>query len=211
VLEGMALGHINHMAIQVRRYRVSARAEGGHSWIHFGRPSAIHTLLRLGSKITDLVLPMSPKTTFNIGTIHGGTTVNTIAREASFDLDLRSEAPGLLEAIAARVESLAATFNTAEVQVEARVIGDRPAGSVPRDHPLVQLAARALEAAGLSDFTYEAGSTDANIPLSRGLPCVCIGLTRGANSHRPDEYIETGEVHIGLDSVIRVVKGAFDL
>jgi metal-dependent amidase/aminoacylase/carboxypeptidase family protein len=75
---------------------------------------------------------MSPKTTFNIGTIHGGTTVNTIAREASFDLDLRSEAPGLLEAIAARVESLAATFNTAEVQVEARVIGDRPAGSCAR-------------------------------------------------------------------------------
>lgn len=211
VLEGMALGHINHMAIQVRRYRVSARAEGGHSWMHFGRPSAIHTLVRLGSKITDLILPLTPKTTYNIGTIGGGTSINTIAREASFDLDLRSEAPGLLEAVAARVEALASGFNTAEVQVEARVIGDRPAGSLPREHPLVQLAARSLEAAGIAGYSYEAGSTDANIPLSRGLPCVCIGLTRGANSHRPDEYIETREVGKGLDAIVRTVRGAYEL
>jgi acetylornithine deacetylase/succinyl-diaminopimelate desuccinylase-like protein len=211
VLEGMALGHVNHSAIQVRRYRVTVRAEGGHSWMHFGRPSAIHTLVRLGSQITDLVLPLSPKTTFNIGTIAGGTSINSIAREASFDLDLRSEAPNLLEAVAARVEALAAGFNTAGSQVEARIIGDRPAGTLPRDHPLVQLAAQSLVEAGLPDFTYEAGSTDANIPLSRGLPCVCIGLTRGANSHRPDEYIETKDVGKGLDSILRTVRGAFDL
>jgi acetylornithine deacetylase/succinyl-diaminopimelate desuccinylase-like protein len=207
----MALGHINHMAIQVRRYRLTARAEGGHSWMHFGRASAIHTLVRLGSKITDLVLPLSPKTTFNIGTISGGTSINTIAREASLDLDLRSESPGLLEAVAARVETLAAAFNTGGAQVEVHIIGDRPAGSLPREHPLVQLAARSLAEAGIPDFTYEAGSTDANIPLSRGLACVCIGLTRGANSHRPDEYIETRDVGKGLDSIVRTVRGAFEL
>jgi acetylornithine deacetylase/succinyl-diaminopimelate desuccinylase-like protein len=199
------------MAIQVRRYRMTARAEGGHSWMHFGRPSAIHTLVRLGSKITDLVLPASPKTTFNIGTISGGTSINTIAREASFDLDLRSESSGLLDAVAARVEALATAFNAAGAQVEARIIGDRPAGSLPREHPLVQLAARSMEEAGVSGFTYEAGSTDANIPLSRGLPCICIGFTRGANSHRPDEYIETREVPKGLDSIVRVVRGAYSL
>jgi tripeptide aminopeptidase len=211
VLEGMALGHINHGAIQVRRYRLTARAEGGHSWMHFGRPSAIHALVRLGSQITDLVLPPFPKTTFNIGTISGGTSINTIAREASLDLDLRSEDPGLLQAVAARVEALAASFNTPGVQVETQLIGDRPSGSLPRDHPLVQLAARSLEAAGISDYAYQTGSTDANIPLSRGLPCVCIGLTRGGNSHRPDEYIETGEVPQGLEAVARTVQGAFEL
>jgi acetylornithine deacetylase/succinyl-diaminopimelate desuccinylase-like protein len=211
VLEGMALGHIYHSAIGVRRYRLTARAEGGHSWLHFGRPSAIHSLVRLGAKITDLVVPLSPRTTFNIGTIGGGTSVNTIAREATFDLDLRSEAPALLEALVTRVEGLVAGCNTPEVQMEARVIGDRPAGAIPREHPLVQLAARALDETGVSGYTFETGSTDANVPLSRGLPCVCLGLTRGANSHRPDEYIETRDVDKGLASVVRVVRGAYEL
>jgi acetylornithine deacetylase/succinyl-diaminopimelate desuccinylase-like protein len=211
VLEGMALGHIYHSAIGVRRYRLTARAEGGHSWLHFGRPSAIHSLVRLGAKITDLVVPLSPRTTFNIGTIQGGTSVNTIAREATLDLDLRSEAPALLEALVNRVEGLAAACHTPEVQIEARVIGDRPAGAIPREHPLVQLAARALDEVGVSGYTFETGSTDANVPLSRGLPCVCLGLTRGANSHRPDEYIETRDVDKGLASVVRVVRGAYEL
>jgi acetylornithine deacetylase/succinyl-diaminopimelate desuccinylase-like protein len=211
VLEGMALGHIYHSAIGVRRYRFTARAEGGHSWLHFGRPSAIHSLIRLGAKITDLVVPLSPRTTFNIGTIQGGTSVNTIAREATFDLDLRSEAPALLEALVTRVEDLVSACHTPEVKLEALVIGDRPPGAIPREHPLVQLAARALEEAGVGGYTFETGSTDANVPLSRGLPCVCLGLTRGANSHRPDEYIETRDVDKGLASVVSVVRGAYEL
>jgi tripeptide aminopeptidase len=211
VLEGMALGHIYHAALGVRRYRMTTRTEGGHSWLHFGRPSAIHALVHLGAKITVLPLPATPRTTFNIGTITGGTSVNTIAREASFDLDLRSEAPGMLANLAARVETLAAEAGTSELTVEAKIIGDRPTGSIPREHPLVQLAAQALADVGVTDCTFEMGSTDANIPLSRGLPCVCLGLARGANSHRPDEYIETRDVDRGLASVLRVVKGAFDL
>jgi tripeptide aminopeptidase len=211
VVEGMALGHIYHSAIGVRRYRVTARTAGGHSWLHFGRPSAIHTLLALGAQITQLSLPATPKTTFNIGTIAGGTSINTIAREASFDLDLRSEAPAVLDSLARRVEALAAPFNSSAVQVELRVIGDRPAGSIPREHPLVQLAAQSLERSGIGRYTFETGSTDANIPLSRGLPCVCVGLARGGNSHRPDEYIETQDVGRGLDALLRVVRGAFTL
>ncbi len=210
VLEGMALGHIYHAAIGVRRYRITARTEGGHSWLHFGRASAIHTLVRLAAQITALSLPSHPKTTFNIGNISGGTTVNTIAREASLDLDLRSEAPTVLAGLAARVEALAAGFNSADMQVETRIIGDRPAGSVPREHPLVQLAARALDGLGVA-YSFEKGSTDANVPLSRGLPCVCVGLTRGGNSHRPDEYIETRDLDKGLEAVVRVVRGAFEI
>ncbi len=210
VLEGMALGHIYHAAIGVRRYRVTTRVEGGHSWLHFGRASAIHTLVRLAAQITTLSLPSTPKTTFNIGTLSGGTTVNTIAREASLDLDLRSESPAVLTGLAARVEALAATFNTSDVQVETRVIGDRPSGSVPREHPLVQLAARTLDDLGVP-YSFETGSTDANVPLSRGLPCVCLGLTRGGNSHRPDEYVETRDLDKGLESIVRVVRGAFEI
>ncbi len=210
VLEGMALGHIYHGAIGVRRYRLTARTEGGHSWLHFGRPSAIHTLVRLAAQITELSLPANPKTTFNIGNISGGTTVNTIAREASLDLDLRSETPAVLAALAARVEALAASYHSAETQVETRIIGDRPAGSLAREHPLVQLAAHTLEGLGVG-YSFETGSTDANVPLSRGLACVCLGLTRGGNSHRPDEYIETRDLDKGLESIVRVVRGAFEL
>ena len=211
VLEGMALGHIYYAGLGVRRYRITVHAEGGHSWLHFGRPSAIHVLLQLGAKITDLSLPAAPRTTYNIGTISGGTSINTIAREASLDLDLRSESPSALTALAAQVETLAGSFANPEVSVETRVIGDRPTGALPRDHPLVQLATQALGAAGVSDCTLEIGSTDANIPLSRGLPCICIGLTRGANSHRPDEYIDTRDLDRGLAAAIQIVKGAFDL
>lgn len=211
VLEGMALGHIYHAGLGVRRYRITARTEGGHSWLHFGRPSAIHALVQLGAKITGLPLPVSPRTTFNIGTIAGGTSVNTIAREASFDLDLRSESPSVLAGLAERVENLAQDFAAADVTIETKIVGDRPTGSIPREHPLVQLAAQALAEAGVTDCTFEIGSTDANIPLSRGMPCVCLGLARGANSHRPDEYIETHDVDRGLASVLRVVRGAFEL
>jgi tripeptide aminopeptidase len=211
VLEGMALGHIYHAGLGVRRYRITTRTEGGHSWLHFGRPSAIHTLLQLGAKITELPLPSSPRTTFNIGTIAGGTSVNTIAREASFDLDLRSESPSVLASLAARVEDLAQDSGAAGVTIETKIVGDRPTGSIPREHPFVQLAAHALAEAGVTDYTFEMGSTDANIPLSRGLPCICIGLARGANSHRPDEYIETRDVDRGLESVMRVVRGTFEL
>jgi len=209
VLEGMALGHIYHSAIGVRRLRVTAQTEGGHSWLHFGRASAIHTLMRLGAEIADLSVPFTPKTTFNIGNVSGGMSINTIARAASFDLDLRSEAPAALEALVVKVEGLVAGYNTAEVRVAATVIGDRPGGAIPREHPLVQATARALEAAGVTDYSFETGSTDANVPLSRGLACVCVGLTRGGHSHRPDEYIDTRDLERGLDAVTRVVRGAF--
>ena len=211
VLEGMALGHIYHVGLGVRRYRISAHADGGHSWLHFGRPSAIHALVRLAAQITELPVPATPRTTFNIGTISGGTSINTIARHASFDLDLRSESPEQLAGLAARVEALAAAASTLEAPISAQVVGDRPSGGIPREHPLVQLAARALDEAGVSGYTFETGSTDANIPLSRGLPCVCLGLTRGGNSHRPDEYIETRDLERGLESVLRVVRRAYQL
>jgi acetylornithine deacetylase/succinyl-diaminopimelate desuccinylase-like protein len=210
VLEGMALGQIYHAGIGVRRYRLTARAEGGHSWLNFGRPSAIHALVRCAAALTELAVPASPKTTYNIGTLTGGTSVNTIAREASLDLDLRSEDPAELAALCARVESIAAGYPAAGVEMEVRIIGNRPSGGLPREHPLVRLAAEALVRAGLTP-TFDAGSTDANIPLSQGRPCVCIGLTHGGNAHRPDEFIETGPLAKGLQALVETVRGAFTL
>lgn len=211
VVEGMALGHVYHAGIGVRRYRVSAEAEGGHSWLHFGQPSAIHALVRVAAQVTELVVPAAPKTTYNIGTITGGTSINTIAGQASFDLDLRSEDPAQLAALAAWIESIVQQADPDGVRLTLQVIGDRPAGRLAPEHPLVQLAVRAHNAAGVPEVSLESGSTDANLPLSRGLPCVCVGLTHGANSHRPDEYIETREVGRGLDMLLRLVRGVFEL
>ncbi len=211
VVEGMALGHIYHSAIGVQRYRFTARAEGGHSWLHFGRPSALHALVRFAARLTELKVPASPKTTFNIGTIGGGTSVNTIAREAWFDLDLRSEDPAHLADLVARVEGMATDSDEAGVQMEMRLIGNRPAGAIPREHPLVQLAARSLEEAGITSYSYETSSTDANIPLSQGRPCVCVGLGYGGHAHRPDEYLETRDLEKGLHSLVTLVRGALRL
>lgn len=211
VLEGMALGHIYHSGIGVRRYRFTAVAEGGHSWLNFGRTSAIHTLLRFGADLTQLTVPAQPKTTFNIGTMTGGTSINTIAREASLDLDLRSETPAALNDLDAQVQALHRTHQRAAgaagAQLILECIGDRPSGQLPRDHALVQIAAQALEAAGVTPV-FDTGSTDANIPLSQQRPCVCIGLTHGSNAHRPDEYIETGPLAQGLQALRDTVLGA---
>lgn len=213
VLEGMALGHIYHSGIGVRRYRFTAVTEGGHSWLNFGRCSAIHLLLRFGADLTQLAVPERPKTTFNIGTVAGGTSINTIAREASLDLDLRSETPGALDELDAQVQALYRTHQRAAEAAGAQLtqerIGDRPSGQLPRDHALVQIAAQALEAVGLTPI-FDTGSTDANIPLSQQRPCVCIGLTHGSNAHRPDEYIEIGPLAQGLRALRNTILGALE-
>jgi acetylornithine deacetylase/succinyl-diaminopimelate desuccinylase-like protein len=205
VLEGMALGQIYHGAIGVRRYRFTTRAEGGHSWLNFGRPSAIHALVQFGAQVAHLSVPSTPRTTYNIGTINGGTSVNTIAREAWFDLDLRSEDPAALRALAERVEKLAAEHQLPGVPLEMQIIGDRPSGVLSRQHPLVQIAAQVLQELNVAP-RFDTGSTDANIPLSLGLPCICVGLSHGGNAHRPDEYIETAPLATGLTALYRTAR-----
>lgn len=210
VIEGMAYGHVYHQALGVHRLRLTACAEGGHSWHDFGRPSAVHGLVQLAAHITMLPLPSEPKTTLNIGQISGGTSVNTIARQASLELDLRSEDPRVLSDLVTQVETLTHEANTAGLTVTSAVTSQRPAGSIPTDHPLIQLAAEALRELG-TEPVFEKGSTDANVPLSLGLPATVIGLCQGGNAHRPDEYVETAMLENGLKQLMRVVLGSYDL
>ncbi|NOY98246.1 MAG: M20/M25/M40 family metallo-hydrolase [Chloroflexi bacterium] len=207
ILEGMALGHVYHRALGVRRYRIHARTAGGHSWSDHGRPSAVHELSALVTKLTALHLPARPRTTLNVGTFSGGTTVNTIAARAYLELDLRSEDAGTLTELARDVEALVETANGPEVRVEAEEIGSRPAGGIPATHPLVRLAEDCLREQGLEPV-LTIGSTDANIPFSRGYPAVCLGLTTGGGAHTVDEFIHTRPLGQGmaqfLDFVLRV-------
>jgi tripeptide aminopeptidase len=134
VLEGMSLGRVYHRGLGVQRYRITARTRGGHSWVDYGQPSAIHELSTLVTQLTALPLPEQPRTTLNVGIIQGGTSVNTIAAEAHLELDLRSEEVEALAALIGQVEGLVATSNRAEVEIDAQIIGQRPAGEINPDH-----------------------------------------------------------------------------
>ena len=207
VLEGMSLGHIYHAGIAVRRLHIVCHAPGGHSWQHFGNTSAIHGLIAIGSRILALTPPRHPRTTYNIGLIHGGQTVNSLATEAELYLDLRSENPSALAHIENQVRKTATDVQRPDLSVTIEVVGDRPAGCIPTDHPLVKLATAAVQAVGLPP-TFEAGSTDANLLLSQGLPTVTVGVTSGGHAHRPDEFIETGPLHAGLKHLVLMILAA---
>lgn len=208
ILEGMALGHIYCKAIGVRRYRVTARTSGGHSWIDYGKPSAIHELSELITQITGLRLPASPRTTLNVGRIGGGTTINTLAAEAWMELDLRSETVDSLTELNHQVEKLIQAANRPNVRFDAQLIGQRPVGEISMSHPVVRLAEACLLEQGIQP-NLTAGSTDANIPLSRGYPAVVIGLTNGGGAHTTNEYIETGPLKKGLSQLVSFVKQAW--
>ena len=205
VLEGLALGHIYHRAIGVRRYRVTAKTAGGHSWSDYGQPSAVHELAALVTQLTAIRLPREPRTTMNVGTFGGGTGINVLASEAKFDLDLRSEDPASLSTLVHQVEELFRFADRDGVKVLAEIIGQRPAGEIPAEHPLVKLAVNCMHEQGLSGV-LTAGSTDANIPLSRGIPAVVMGITTGGGAHTTHEYIDLDPIEKGMDSVVRFVE-----
>ncbi len=200
-VEGLAFGHVYHAGIAVRRLKITARAPGGHSWLHFGRPSAIHALVQLGAQIVALQPPQTPRTTYNIGLIEGGQSINSIATEAALWLDMRSEESGALGAFEQQVRAAVAALGSDEVTFEIEVVGDRPSGFVAPEHPLVLRALEVLTQVGVHG-TLETGSTDGNIPLSEGCPTVTVGVTRGGNAHRLDEYVEVGAVAQGLRQLI---------
>ncbi len=200
-LEGLAFGHIYHAGIAVHRLHITAKADGGHSWLHYGRPSATHGIVELGAAITAMNPPESPRTTYNIGMLDGGQAINAIATEASLWLDMRSEKQSALADLRDRVYGLITRMEHAGLRFSVEVVGNRPAGAIDKQHPLVQGALSALARVGIRG-ALEIGSTDGNIPLHDGCPTVTVGITRGGNAHRLDEYIETKPVQAGMHQLI---------
>jgi acetylornithine deacetylase/succinyl-diaminopimelate desuccinylase-like protein len=205
VLEGLALGHVYHRAIGVKRYRIYASTAGGHSWSDYGQPSAVHELALLVTKLTSMKLPRDPRTTMNIGTISGGTGINVLASEARCELDLRSENPTTLEKIVQQAEDLIRSANRDGVKITSEVIGQRPAGEISADHFFVQTAVDCMKSLGL-EAVLTSGSTDANIPLSRDIPAVVMGITTGGSAHTLHEYIKTEPVAMGMEGVVSFVE-----
>jgi tripeptide aminopeptidase len=197
-LEGHNLGRVTHVAVGSRRFRITVKGPGGHSWGDFGRANAIHGLSKLIAELDAIPLPRSPKTTLNVGMISGGVSVNTIAPDASCLLDLRSIDESALRRLSDRVTRLVDRSNRGDsVEYTMESIGERPAGVVPADSPIVQISASTLAALGLEP-SFDASSTDANVPIAAGIPAVCVGLTTGGNVHRTDEYIDVEPVPMGV-------------
>lgn len=208
ILEGMSLGYIYHRALGVKRYQINVHTRGGHSWLDYGKPSAIHILADLIGKIKNLYFPADPRTSYNVGVISGGTTINTIAAEASLQLDLRSLSPSVLETVSNQVEDLVEVENLKggeEIYIHADVVGERPAGVIPTEHSLVKKAFQCHIQNGIEP-KLNVGSTDANIPLSRGYPAICMGLTTGGGAHTTSEYIDIAPVGQGLGILVDLIQ-----
>lgn len=214
VIEGGALGQVIHQAIGVKRLRIAINTPGGHSWGNFGEKNAIHEIGHIISEITSIQVSESPKTTFNVGVIEGGSTVNSIASSASILIDLRSEDNATLDRLVEQVKTTAqkrvavAKRQNKIISVEIEEVGNRPSGHIPSNNDLVKLAKDALRHIGYPIINNVSGSTDANIPLSLSIPAVCVGLTHSGNSHRLDEYIELPPLNAGLHQLMLLVLAA---
>jgi acetylornithine deacetylase/succinyl-diaminopimelate desuccinylase-like protein len=212
-----------HRAVGARRFRAEFRGPGGHSWAAFGAPNAVHAAARAAARLADLPLPSGqpgagPRVTVSVGRIGGGMSVNAIPADAWLEIDLRATAGDLLDtyeqtvrrlvhaAVAAENEIRAA--DTAPVTAAVRVIGDRPAGALAADHPLVTAAAAATRLAGRRPH-LGAASTDANVPLGLGVPAVAIGAGgRGGDAHTPGEWFENAEGAAGIGRALTLVACA---
>jgi acetylornithine deacetylase/succinyl-diaminopimelate desuccinylase-like protein len=195
-VEGHNLGRVTHIAVGSMRYRITVEGPGGHSWGDFGKRNAIQAAAAIIGELDAIELPTSQKTTLNVGTINGGISVNTIAQSCTFLLDLRSVDADALAKLNADVDRIVKRKRK-EISVTTELLGVRPAGQVAPSSRITRIASAILESMGISP-TGDASSTDANIPISRGIPAVCIGLTTGGNVHKENEYIDHEPVARGV-------------
>ena len=197
-IDGTGLG-LTHIAVGSLRYRVTFKGPGGHSYGAFGMVNPIHALGRAMSRISDFQVPNEPKTTFNVGRIGGGTSVNAIPYEAWAEVDMRSADPASLKSLDAKfhkaiddaVADENARWGSRALTVEKTLVGDRPAGRTPAEAPIV-VAAVAVTKALNFPVSLDEGSTDSNIPMAMGIPAITIdGGGRGRGAHALDESFDS--------------------
>lgn len=201
-IEGHKVGRATHIGVGSKRWKVTVHGPGGHSWGAFGDPSAIHGLGRIIAAIGDLTVPTDPKTSFNVGMIEGGTSINTVAPLASAMIDMRSVDPGALDELARQVQEIIETQAGEGLSTEIEVLGERPAGATSRDHQIVHLLEDIHQWLGLETI-HEASSTDANVPISMGIPAICVGISQGGRVHTVEEFVDVEPIADGLSQLVR--------
>src|SRR3954469_22399305 len=211
-IDGLGITRIVNQATGSHRYEMIFKGPGGHSFQEFGLPSAIHAMGRAIAKISDLQTPSDPKTTFTVGTVSGGTSVNAIAGEARMAVDMRSNSTDELLKLEARLLDLVkqavadenARWNSDKMSVEIKLIGDRPAGIVAIDSPIVQATQRAVTVITRAPRVTLAGSsTDFNLVMSQGIPAVTIGGGGdGGNWHSRNEWYKPVDAYHGPQNAV---------
>jgi tripeptide aminopeptidase len=208
---------ITYLATGSRRYRVTYSGPGGHSFGNFGIPSAIHALGRAIAMISEIQVSENPKTTFNVGTINGGTSVNTIAASASMVLDMRStsqeELKKLEEQVVALLHQAAADENLRwdkvdSIKLELELVGDRPAGSQSAEAVIVQSAMAAASVLGFEPELNNPSSTDSNVPIGLGIPAVTLGGGgHYGGCHTLQEFFDPKDAHFGVQKILLTMLG----
>lgn len=197
-LDGLGIDRVVNAATGSRRFKIAYIGPGGHSFSAFGMPSATHAMGRAIAKMSDVETPSEPKTTFTVGTVKGGTSVNAIAADAEIGLDMRSNSAAELAKLETKMLAIARAAADEEnarwkqpgrVKVEIKLVGDRPAGAQPRDSLITQVSVRSAQALGVKDFYIGASSTDSNTPIALGVPALTLGSGGiGGGSHAPQEW-----------------------
>ena len=201
-LEGHGVHRIAIDCVGSVRARIRVTGQGGHSWAHRTRPSAIDELLRVGLSLKAVEPPGAPDSSVNIGTISGGRSVNAIADSAELVIERRALDETPLELFAALLCGL-----TVEppLELEVELLGRRPAGRGDRSDRLVVVAREVRREMGLSNEDV-AGSTDANAAMALGIPAICLGCAEGADMHTTRERIEIPSLGLGREQVVRVLR-----
>jgi tripeptide aminopeptidase len=209
-IDGTGYGVVN-IGVGSLRYRVTFTGPGGHSYGAFGMANPIHAMGRAIAKIGDFEVPSDPKTTFNVGRVGGGTSVNAIASEAWMEMDLRSsdvQSLKLLDrkfqaAVRAAVDEENRRWNNrGKVSVSLELVGERPAGQTPVNSPIVQTALAVSRALGIEDDLRES-STDSNVPMNLNIPAITVGGGgKGAGSHSREESFDTKDSWLGTQRAV---------
>jgi tripeptide aminopeptidase len=218
VLDGSGTDHVTTKALASRRLEVLITGPGGHSWSDFGMPNPINALVRGSIRFINTKVPANPRTTFNLGQIEGGTSVNSIPYEAKLKVDIRSESEdelaklesSLRESIAAGVRDemeSARDRSKGKLDWKIEVLGIRPGGELASNSPLLAALRAADDYVG-NQSRIERSSTDANIPLSNGIDAISIGAGgTGGGAHSLQEWYEPSGREMGLKRALLILLG----
>ena len=199
-----------NLAVGSRRYAVHVVTPGGHSYAAFGAANAINEAAGIIRDFYDLQVPEDPKTTYNVGTIQGGTTINSIAAEVEFTVDMRSVSHTELEKLDAAFQAILQAHQRADVKIETLLLGERPCSEGVQHHEIHDRITAIRKRAGLQP-TFSASSTDANIPLSRNIPAIAFGVSRGKGAHTLQEELDMTSLEPGLKQLAAFIWNLYEL
>ncbi len=192
------------------RYSVEVKTQGGHSFGAFGNKNALAELSKIITEIYKIEVPEKEgtKTTYNVGTVEGGTAVNTIAQRAKMFCEYRSDDRESLATMQAHFERIFEAARTEDVSVEVTLVGERPCANIDRSkvEALKEIVAPIYEEVLGEQVGWRSGSTDCNIPLSLGVPALSVGTNNHAKIHTREEWVEKASIPVGLDVAIRMGK-----